>query len=80
MANQNNDPDKLSLSGMTGNKGGAFSGVTGGSAASGGRILAAANKALHQAALARLAGRTHRDVDWDPIANGAIVTVELARA
>lgn len=35
MANHNNDPDKLSLSGMTGNKGGAFSGVTGGSAASG---------------------------------------------
>ena len=33
MANQNNDPDKLSLSGMTGNKGGAFSGVTGGSSA-----------------------------------------------
>lgn len=33
MANANNDPDKLSLAGMSGDKkdGGAFSGVTGGS-------------------------------------------------
>ncbi|KGN36816.1 histidine phosphatase family protein [Knoellia subterranea] len=30
-------------------------------------------------ALARLAGRTHREVAWDPIPNGAIVTVELDR-
>lgn len=37
MANQNNDPDKLSLAGMSGNKDGAFSGVTGGSDASGGK-------------------------------------------
>ncbi len=35
MANQNNDPDKLSLAGMSGGKDGAFSGVTGGSSASG---------------------------------------------
>ena len=36
--------------------GGVVTSWDGGSAASGGRILAAANKALHQAALARLAG------------------------
>lgn len=36
MANQNNDPDKLSLAGMSGNKGGAFSGVSGGSTATSG--------------------------------------------
>jgi probable phosphoglycerate mutase len=30
-------------------------------------------------ALARLAGRSHRDVVWDPIANGAVVTTSLSR-
>ena len=35
MANPNNDPSKLSLAGMGGSKDGAFSGVTGGSSASG---------------------------------------------
>ena len=36
--------------------GGIVTSWDGGSAAGGGRILAAANKALHEAALARLAG------------------------
>lgn len=31
-------------------------------------------------ALARLAGRTHREVEWDPIANGAVVSTVLPRA
>jgi len=31
-------------------------------------------------ALARLAGRSHREVEWDPIANGAVVSVEVRRA
>lgn len=30
-------------------------------------------------ALARLAGRSHREVAWDPIPNGATITVELDR-
>lgn len=30
-------------------------------------------------ALARLAGRTHREVEWDPIANGAVVSTLLDR-
>ena len=31
-------------------------------------------------ALARLAGRSHREVEWDPIANGAVVSVALLRS
>lgn len=31
-------------------------------------------------ALARLAGRTHREVEWDPIANGGVVTVTIERS
>lgn len=31
-------------------------------------------------ALARLAGRSHRDVEWDPIANGAVVSTTLHRS
>lgn len=30
-------------------------------------------------AQARLAGRSHRDVEWDPIANGAVVSVTVPR-
>lgn len=30
-------------------------------------------------ALARLAGRSHREVDWEPIPNGAIVSVTVLR-
>ena len=30
-------------------------------------------------ALTRLAGRTHREVDWEPIANGAVISVDLDR-
>ncbi|MFC7486958.1 histidine phosphatase family protein [Knoellia sp. CPCC 206453] len=30
-------------------------------------------------ALARLAGRSHRDVEWDPIVNGAVVSTSLSR-
>lgn len=30
-------------------------------------------------ALARLAGRSHRDVEWDPVANGAVVSTTLTR-
>lgn len=31
-------------------------------------------------ALARLAGRSHRDVEWDPIANGEVVSTTLNRS
>ncbi|EAP96971.1 conserved protein, phosphoglycerate mutase family protein [Janibacter sp. HTCC2649] len=31
-------------------------------------------------ALARLAGRSHREVEWDPIANGAVVSTTLLRS
>lgn len=31
-------------------------------------------------ALARLAGRSHREVEWDPIANGAVISTILDRA
>lgn len=31
-------------------------------------------------ALARLAGRTHREVDWDPIPNGSVISTTLERA
>lgn len=31
-------------------------------------------------ALARLAGRTHREVEWEPIPNGMVVSVSLDRA
>lgn len=31
-------------------------------------------------ALARLAGRSHREVEWGPIANGAVVSVTVPRA